>query len=173
MIEFKPIEARVLIVEDTAANIALLTTMLQRMGYRNLRSIMDPRETVYEVETFKPDLIILDLMMPHLDGFEVMKQLRTVVPSHAYLPILVLTADASPASKRKALASGANDFLLKPFDVCEIFMRIRNLIQARYFYLALQEGYQSQASAGRTSIPSDLLLPEPVYQPEQRAAMQA
>lgn len=143
MIQFKPAEARVLIVEDTVANIALLTNMLSRIGYRQLRSITDPRETVAEVESFKPDLIILDLMMPHLDGFEVMQQLKSVIPDESYLPILVLTADMSPAAKRKALASGASDFLLKPFDASEIFMRIRNLLQARFLHLALQD--QNQA----------------------------
>jgi signal transduction histidine kinase len=139
MTQFKSSEARVLIVEDTIANITLLTTMLGRIGYRNVHSITDPRETVRQVETFKPDLIILDLMMPHMDGFQVMEQLRGVIPEQTYLPILVLTADASPASKRKALASGAHDFLLKPFDASEIFIRIRNLIQTRFFHLALQD----------------------------------
>jgi len=142
MIEFKPAKARVLIVEDTVANIALLTNMLGRIGYRQLRSITDPRETLHEVETFKPDLIILDLKMPHLDGFEVMQQLKGVIPDESYLPILVLTADTSSVSKRKALASGASDFLLKPFDASEIFMRIRNLLQARFLHLALQDQNQ-------------------------------
>jgi signal transduction histidine kinase len=142
MIQFKPAEARVLIVEDTVANIALLTNMLGRIGYHQLRSITDSRQTVAEVENFKPDLIILDLMMPHLDGFQVMQQLKGVIPDETYLPILVLTADVLPASKRKALASGASDFLLKPFDTSEIFMRIRNLLQARFLHLALQDQNQ-------------------------------
>ena len=80
MIEFKPAEARVLIVEDNVANIALLTNMLGRIGYHQLHSITDPRQTVAEVENFKPDLIILDLMMPYLDGFQVMHQLKGVIP---------------------------------------------------------------------------------------------
>jgi signal transduction histidine kinase len=139
MIQVKPGEARVLIVEDMVANIALLTNMLGRIGYHQLRSITDPRETVAELERFKPDLIILDLMMPYLDGFQVMQQLKGVIPEESYLPILVLTADMSPVSKRKALASGASDFLLKPFDASEIFMRIRNLLQTRFLYLAIQD----------------------------------
>lgn len=139
MIQFRPADARLLIVEDTVANIALLTNMLGRVGYRHLRSITDPRETMAEVESFKPDLILLDLMMPHLDGFAVMQQLKTIIPDETYLPILVLTADMSPSSKRKALASGASDFLLKPFDASEIFMRIRNLLQTRFLHLALQD----------------------------------
>jgi CheY-like chemotaxis protein len=153
MIEFKPAEARILIVEDTVANIALLTNMLGRIGYRQLRSITDPRETLGEVEAFKPDLIILDLMMPYLDGFEVMQQLKGVIGNENCLPILVLTADILPASKRKALASGASDFLLKPFDASEIFMRIRNLLQARFLHLALQDQNQllEQKVAGRTA----------------------
>jgi signal transduction histidine kinase len=153
MIEFKPAEARILIVEDTVANIALLTNMLGRVGYRQLRSITDPRETIHQLETFQPDLIILDLMMPHLSGFEIMQQLKSVIPEENYLPVLVLTADISPGSKRKALACGARDFLLKPFDASEIFMRIRNLLQTRFLHLALQDQNQllEQKVAARTA----------------------
>lgn len=136
---FKPAAARILIVDDTIANIALLTSMLGRIGYNELCSINDSRRTLEKVEAFKPDLIILDLMMPHLDGFEVMRQLEGVLAPDSYLPVLVLTADSSATTKRKALASGATDFLHKPFDASEIFIRIRNLLQTRFLHLATRD----------------------------------
>lgn len=139
---FKPADARILIVDDTIANIALLTNMLARIGYRQLCTINDPRQTLEQVEKFKPDLIILDLIMPHLDGFQVMQQLDAVTPPETYRPILVLTAENSAKTKRKALASGATDFLNKPFDPSEIFIRIRNLLQTRFLHLATQDQNQ-------------------------------
>jgi CheY-like chemotaxis protein len=111
MIPFNPADARSLIVDDTDAYIALLTNILGRIGYHQLRGITDPRETLTELEGFRPDLIILDLMMAHLDGFQVIQQLDRIIPRETYLPVLVLTADICAAVKRKALASGATDFL--------------------------------------------------------------
>lgn len=137
-----PKEARILIVDDNVSNIALLNNMLGRIGYSNLRHTTDSREVRALVEEFKPDLIILDLMMPHIDGFQVMQQLATVIPADSYLPILVLTADIASATKRKALAAGATDFLHKPFDASEIFMRIRNLLHSRFLHLAAQNQNQ-------------------------------
>ncbi len=142
MITMNPKEARILIVDDNVSNIALLNNMLGRIGYSTLRHTTDSREALALLEEFKPDLIILDLMMPHLDGFQVMQQLAGVIPSDGYLPILVLTADIAPPTKRKALAAGATDFLHKPFDASEIFMRIRNLLQSRFLHLAAQNQNQ-------------------------------
>jgi signal transduction histidine kinase len=135
--------SRILIVDDQIANICLLQNILSRVGYVNVKSITDSREVLEEVEACEPDLIILDLMMPHLDGFEVMQQLGTVIPADNWLPILVLTADATAKTKSKALAGGATDFLHKPFDASEIFMRIRNLLQARHFRAQLRDQNES------------------------------
>ena len=134
--------ARVLIVDDQVANICLLQNILNRLGYTAVESTSDPRDTLTCVEKFRPDLIILDLHMPFLDGYEVMQQLSKVVPREEFLPILVLTADATPAAKRRALAAGASDLLHKPFDTSEICMRIRNLIGMRLLHKALQNQNQ-------------------------------
>ena len=142
MIKLSPHEARILIVDDNVSNVALLNNMLARVGYNTLRHTTDSREVVSLFAEFKPDLIILDLMMPHFDGYQVMQQLAAVTPADTYLPILVLTADITPATKRKALAAGATDFLQKPFDASEIFMRIRNLLQTRLLHLATQNQNQ-------------------------------
>lgn len=124
-------QARILIVDDQVTNTALLENILNRIGYRNIHCLNDSREVLAHVTAAPPDLIILDIMMPHLDGFEVMQQLDALISAETYLPILVLTADVTSATKRKALAAGATDLIHKPFDVSEIFMRIRNLLQTR------------------------------------------
>jgi putative nucleotidyltransferase with HDIG domain len=99
---------------------------------------MDPRQVVLLVKEFQPDLIMLDLMMPYLDGYAVMEQLHLVIPSDTYLPILVLTADATSLAKQRALSMGAKDFLIKPFDQVEVLLRIKNLLKTRALYLQQQ-----------------------------------
>ena len=90
----------------------------------------------------RPDLIILDLHMPHLDGFEVMQALRPLLSSERYLPVLIVTADDAPPVKQRALAMGARDFLAKPFDSVEAPLRIRNLLVTRQLYAQLEREQQ-------------------------------
>jgi PAS domain S-box-containing protein len=127
--------ARILIVDDQESNIALLESVLAREGYTDLKSITDSRKVSALFESFQPDLILLDLRMPHLDGFAVMEQLRERIVAEEYLPILVLTADITPETKLRALAVGARDFLTKPVEVAEVSLRIRNLLETRYLHL--------------------------------------
>ncbi|MBI2973070.1 MAG: response regulator [Armatimonadetes bacterium] len=108
--------ARILIVDDEPANVRLLERLLQQAGHTHLRSIQDPRQAAAAVGEFQPDIILLDLQMPHLDGLAVMKQLQPHFGPGTFLPILVLTADTNPQTKREALAAGAKDFLTKPFE---------------------------------------------------------
>ncbi|MGH2554581.1 MAG: response regulator [Actinomycetota bacterium] len=131
-------QARVLIVDDEESNLRLLERLLDRAGYGNVVGTTDSRQVAPLFGEFAPDLVILDLIMPHMDGFEVMEALSKEVPDGAYLPILVLTADASAESKRRALSMGARDFLTKPFDHDEALLRIRNLLETRSLYLRLQ-----------------------------------
>ncbi|MEA3188642.1 MAG: hypothetical protein QOD99_2472 [Chthoniobacter sp.] len=105
-------KARILIVDDQIANISLLENILRRIGYTFLRGVTDSRNAVAEVAEFAPDLILLDLNMPNVDGFAIMKQLAEVTARETFLPVLVLTADATAATKRKALATGATDFCI-------------------------------------------------------------
>ena len=136
-------DARLLIVDDCVANISLLRNILHRLGFTQIDTVTDPRETFARVEAFRPDLIILDLNMPHLDGFAVMQQLGKVIPRDTFLPVLVLTADATAETKRKALSAGATDLVTKPFNSSEVFMRIRNLLQIRFLHLQLHEQNQT------------------------------
>jgi putative two-component system response regulator len=129
---------RILIVDDQSSNIYVLERILRRAGYGNLLSTTDPRKTVALFDEFAPDLVVLDLHMPDMDGFAVLEQLRPQIPEETYLPILVLTGDGSLASRRRALSAGAKDFLPKPFDTTEVILRIRNLLEARFLYLELQ-----------------------------------
>ena len=108
----------ILIVDDQQANVDLLEQILGMQGYRRVYSTTDPRQVATLCSELNPDLILLDLHMPHLSGVEVIEQLRHTA-SDLYLPILVLTADITPEAKRQALQSGASDFLSKPFDVTE------------------------------------------------------
>ena len=136
-------EPCILIVDDQDANVRLLEQMLNRAGYHNCLSALDSRDVLRMWEQLQPDIILLDLHMPHLDGFGLMEQLKARLPEEAYLPILVVTADSLPATKKKALSSGATDFLAKPFDAVEMVLRIRNLLETRFLHLALQHENQS------------------------------
>src|SRR5712692_3450575 len=119
-------KSKILIIDDEPLNIALLEDMLSESGYTRVKSITDSRVALDTCTTFEPDLILLDWLMPHMDGLAVLEGLRAS-NSEIYLPIIVLTADTNEETKLRALCSGATDFLLKPFDQIEVLLRIRNL----------------------------------------------
>ncbi|MDX1932439.1 MAG: response regulator [Capsulimonadales bacterium] len=131
--------ARILIVDDEPANIAVVTDMLMDAGYAQLLGTVDPFQVLGATESFRPDLILLDMMMPGLDGAAVMDQLTEAYGGNFEVPILVLTADASLRTKRFVLAKGASDFLTKPFDVTELLLRIENLLETRFLQVRLKE----------------------------------
>jgi signal transduction histidine kinase len=130
--------AKILIVDDEPTNVRLLERLLQATGYRNLESTTDSRRVLELYRAFRPDLILLDLLMPHLDGIAVLEQLNTEIPADEYLPILILTADVTLEAKHRALAAGAKDFVTKPLDQLETLLRIGNLLHTRRLYLALE-----------------------------------
>lgn len=142
MIEHNLKNAKILIVDDLESNIDVLKGLLEIEGYINVESTTDPRKVISLVNTFDPELMLLDLMMPHLSGFDVMEKLKTErlksLNPNKYLPILVLTADITTEAKHKALKSGAKDFLSKPFDLIEVSYRIRNLLETQYLYQQLK-----------------------------------
>lgn len=130
--------SRILIVDDQPANVALLEGILDEEDFTSYRSVLDSRQALGTFIEYLPDIVLLDLQMPFMDGFDVMKQLRACIAPQDFLPILVLTADVTPQAKRRALAEGALDFLTKPFDAMEVILRIRNLLQTRSLHLQLQ-----------------------------------
>jgi putative two-component system response regulator len=131
-------DARILVVDDERVNVVLLERILEQDGYRNVRSVTDPAEAATLYDQFEPDLVLLDLHMPKLDGFAVMKLLEGRIPSDTFLPILILTADIRPEIKRRALAAGAKDFVTKPFDRTEVLLRIQNLLETRFLHLRMR-----------------------------------
>lgn len=130
--------ARILIIDDEPSNVRLLERILVMFGGPAVRSTSDSRQALPLYYEFAPDLILLDLHMPHLDGFALIEQLKAAIPAQDYLPILVLTADSSVETKRRALSAGARDFLTKPLDHLEVVLRIENLLQNRLFHRQLQ-----------------------------------
>jgi two-component system NtrC family sensor kinase len=135
--------ARILIVDDEPLNVRLLERLLTTAGYRNLTATTDPREVVGLCRAVDPDLILLDLMMPYLDGVAVLAALAAQTSPDAWVPVLVLTADATSEAKRRALTAGAHDFVTKPFDQFEVLLRIRNLLDTRRLHLALHRHNRS------------------------------
>jgi signal transduction histidine kinase len=130
---------KILIVDDEAANVRLLERILELSGYNQFVSTSDARQVVDLFRVFQPDLILTDLHMPHLDGFGVMEKIRALTGPQTYLPIVVLTADITPETRRRALEAGATDFLLKPFDHMEVVLRIKNLLETRFLQKQLQQ----------------------------------
>ena len=127
--------ASILIVDDQPANVQLLEAMLAGCGYTQVHSTSNPREVVGRHRQHNFDLILLDLQMPGMDGFEVMEGLKELEPA-AYLPVLVLTAQ--PSQKLRALQAGAKDFVTKPFDVLEVQTRMRNMLEVRLLYKRIE-----------------------------------
>jgi len=121
-------DARILIIDDTLANIEILENLLLMKGYTNVKSISDSTQALKTIREFEPALILLDLMMPQVSGFDIMEELKKTPSAFPLMRILVLTADITLESKKKALSGGASDFLTKPFDLTEVDLRIRNLL---------------------------------------------
>lgn len=128
--------ARILIVDDQQANVMLLEQILADAGYTQVSSTMNPQEVCALHRAHAYDLILLDLQMPVLDGFQVMAALNTNA-ADGYLPVIVLTAQ--PGHKSRALQAGAKDFISKPFDLIEARLRIRNMLEVRLLYRKLEE----------------------------------
>ncbi len=128
------LHASILIVDDQAANVQLLTQLLGDAGYTQVSSTMLPEEVGALHRQNAYDLILLDLQMPVMDGFQVMEALKANLVD-AYLPVIVLTAQ--PGHKLRALQTGAKDFISKPFDLVEVKTRIHNMLEVRLLYKKL------------------------------------
>jgi PAS domain S-box-containing protein len=130
------LDARILIVDDQASNVMLLDQMLANAGYRQVSSTMDPQTVCALHAEHDYDLILLDLQMPVMDGFQVMEALKEI-ERHDYLPVLVITAQ--PGHKLQSLQAGAKDFVSKPFDLIEVQTRIHNMLEVRLLYKKLRD----------------------------------
>ncbi len=130
------LSAGILIVDDQPANVQLLEQLLHEAGYANVASTMDPLAVCALHRANRYDLILLDLQMPGMDGFQVMQGLAADA-ADSYLPVIVLTAQ--PSHKLRALQAGAKDFISKPFDLLEVKTRIHNMLEVRLLYNKLED----------------------------------
>ena len=146
-------DSRILIIDDTLANIEVLENLLMMKGYTNVSAISDSTKAIETIKSFQPELILLDLMMPEVSGFDIMEQLKQETDTFKLMRILVLTADITPESKKKALSGGASDFLTKPFDLTEVDLRIKNLLYTVYLLSQLtnQNAILEEKVAERTA----------------------
>ena len=144
-------ESRILAIDDSDANLLILESILDDIGYTHIVTLSDPTRAVATCQAFDPDLVLLDLHMPRMSGLDVIAAIRER-KSETYLPVLMLTADVSSEAKVRALSTGANDFLTKPFDRTEVELRIRNLLQMSHLHRQLhdQNAVLEQKVAERT-----------------------
>ena len=149
------LDANILIVDDQEANVILLEQLLRENGYTRVATTMNPQEVCALHRKHRYDLILLDLQMPGMDGFQVIEALKTNA-NDGYLPVLVITAQ--PGHKLRALQAGARDFISKPFDLVEVRTRIRNMLEVRLLYnemeksnLILEQAVQERTAELRES----------------------
>jgi EAL domain-containing protein (putative c-di-GMP-specific phosphodiesterase class I) len=131
-------QSRILIVDDDENNVRLMTRILQTAGYLNLRGITDARTVLAARRAWNPDLILLDMHMPHVDGIALLHMFHAQASASEFVPILVLTADVSRETLKRALTAGANDYVTKPVDVDEVLLRVRNLLAIRLSHEGLK-----------------------------------
>jgi len=142
-------QSKVVVLDDDPAVIRLLGRILERGGYKNVVTTTSPHEAIALCTVDEPDLVVLDLHMPDMDGFSVLERIRELTPPDTYLPVLVVTGDMSPWTRQRALSSGANDFLTKPFDTPEVLLRVRNLLETRHMHRKLAEQNEQLEKAVR------------------------
>lgn len=131
------LSCRILAIDDEEANVLLLRNLLQREGYRDVHCLTDPSVALQAYLDLAPDLVLLDLMMPVVDGFQLLEAFGRHDRADEFRPVLVLTADTTIQTRRRALALGAKDFVSKPFDLIEVALRISNLLETRKLYQQL------------------------------------
>jgi len=131
--------AKVLIVDDQEYNVSLLERILGRAGFKNVYSTMDSLQVERLLAEIDPDIILLDLHMPGMDGLATLQMIRERYGPDHYLPVLMLTADLTTDAKQQGLQAGVNDFLTKPYDRTEVILRITNLLRTRFLHNQLQQ----------------------------------
>lgn len=149
--------ARILAVDDEQAVLTLLEQLLQRAGYVHVVTTTQAADCLDLYDSFQPDLVLLDLQMPDCSGHTVLERLRGRVGASDYMPVLIISGDLEPDSKRRALAGGAKDFIHKPFDQMEVLLRIRNLLETRLLHQRLQKYTAMLEAQLRVTAPQEQL----------------
>jgi putative two-component system response regulator len=132
-------DARVLVVDDEELNLKLLESILASAGYHAVLTSARPADVLTLVRGFEPDVILLDLHMPVLDGFGVLDLLQSKLSAGAIPPVIMLTGDGRTEVRRRALGNGVRDFLVKPFDALEVLLRLANQLETRFLYQELEQ----------------------------------
>lgn len=130
--------ARILVVDDEEANLRLLHGVLSPT-YANVEMVSDARRVQDVLVEFAPDVVLVDLHMPHVSGYDVLEAVRHTTSDDDFIPVVIITADVSHEAKRRALALGATDFLTKPIDVIEVALRVANLVRTRFLYREVRD----------------------------------
>ena len=136
--------SRILIIDDEQGEIDLLTAQLANVS-EDIRGLTVSGQVMSVFDEFDPDLVLLDMHMPHPDGLEVLRLLREAREAIGYVPVIMLTADTSRVVRNSALVLGANDFLNKPLDRWEVTLRVRNLLHTRHLYTELRSSRETQS----------------------------
>ena len=131
-------KAKILIIDDEQANVRLLERILELIGATHVQSTTDSRQALALFVDFRPDLVLLDLHMPNVTGFDILEQIKALTGGENPVPVLVLTADVTSKTKHHALRLGAKDYLTKPLDQAEVLLRIRNLLENRFLHIQMQ-----------------------------------
>ncbi len=131
------LKAKILIVDDQKLHTLFLEKVLKKEGYKNIECLTDAKKTISLCHDFQPDIILLDLIMPVIDGFQVLEQLKEEREEN-YLPVLALSEERSAEIRHRALEAGVTDFLSKPYESAEVLMRIRNMIETRILHLEVK-----------------------------------
>ncbi len=134
-------QSHIVVVDDEPSNVALLERILEWAGFRHVTSFTDPVAALQVCSVKPPDLVLLDINMPRMDGFQVLSSLRQAVGTE-YLPIVVFTADITSQTRTKALSLGASDFLTKPGEATEIMLRVKNLLETKVLHQQLKQQNQ-------------------------------
>lgn len=137
--------SRILIIDDEPVNIELLEQILHREGFSNVISTSEPEGALALYRAFEPDLVLLDLRMPRVDGYSLLSSFAEERRAGRYLPVVVLTADITREARHRALALGATDFITKPFDAVEVMLRLWNLLETGLLYQRLRRLQPEQA----------------------------
>lgn len=143
--------AHIIVLDDEESNVRLVTRMLARAGFQSVTGLSDPTKLHSLLVDTSPDLVITDWHMPQLDGFAVLDILAPLI-NHERLPVLVVTGDLSRDARQQALACGAKDFVTKPFDMIEVLLRVRNLLESRILFQDLRKQNRTllESATGRT-----------------------
>lgn len=148
--------ARILIVDDEPQNVRYLADVLRWAGYEHVKGTTDPHEALSIFRHCQPDLVILDLIMPEMDGFEVLGAMRSRLGEEDFVPILILTSDITREARRRALAEGARDFLTKPMSPTEVGFRVGNLLEARFLHLRCKSLQEQLDRAEASAVPAGI-----------------